>query len=151
MKKCLLTNIPFWLPITLGIVALCGFIDAAYLTIEHYANTIPPCVVGNCELVLTSKFATVAGIPVALLGTLYYLAILVLVIGYFESKKEVLLRTAMFATTLGLLASIWFFVLQAFVLHAFCQFCLISATTSTALFVIAGIGFKKYSKAPVVQ
>lgn len=141
-----LSSIPRWVPISVGLVALAGFIDATYLTVEHYMNALPPCVIGDCELVLTSKFSEVAGVPVALLGAIYYLAIIVLVIIYFDTKREVFIRSALFVTTAGMLASLWFTFLQIFIIHAFCQFCLISAATSTTLFVISIISLKKYRK-----
>jgi uncharacterized membrane protein len=54
---------------------------------------------------------------------------------FFDSKKPAVLRLALYSTVVGFVASLYFFILQAFVLHAFCQYCLGSATTSTILFV----------------
>src|SRR5439155_6001084 len=48
---------------------------AAYLTYVHYAHTAPICVTGGCETVQKSKYAELAGVPVALLGLVAYLAI----------------------------------------------------------------------------
>lgn len=139
-----LGNIPRWLPIVVGIIALCGFIDATYLTIQHYMNSIPPCAAGSCELVLTSKYSQVFGVPVALGGSLYYLAVLVLVILYFDAKKEIYLRIGLYLTTAGLIASLAFLSLMAFVIKAYCQYCLVSAATSISLFVIAMFTLCKY-------
>ncbi|MEK7095445.1 MAG: vitamin K epoxide reductase family protein [Patescibacteria group bacterium] len=137
-------SIPKWIIITLLIVALLGFIDATYLTIEHFQNNIPPCTTDGCEKVLTSSYSEVIGIPVALLGSIYYFTILVLLIAYFDSKKEILLRLTMLLTPLGFLASLYFFILQAAVINAFCQYCLVSAVTSTVLFVFSMYSFAKY-------
>lgn len=136
--------IPKWIIITLLIVALIGFVDATYLTIEHFLNSIPPCTTDGCEKVLTSSYSEIIGIPVALLGAIYYLAILVLLIAYFDAKREVLLRSAILLTPLGFLASIYFFILQASVINAFCQYCLVSAATSTILFVFSMYSLAKY-------
>ncbi len=134
-----LRAIPKSLIIFLIVVAAAGFADATYLTVEHYMNVNPPCFVGSCEIVLTSSFSTILGIPVALFGAIYYLFILVMFVVYLESKKEkeLALRIGTLSTVLGFAASVYFFILQAFVLHAFCQYCLVSATTSTVLFVTA--------------
>ena len=43
----------------LFIVALIGFADASYLTVEHYRNVIPPCTTSGCETVLTSSYSTI--------------------------------------------------------------------------------------------
>ncbi len=150
LKKLLTT--PFQKSVSKGFitflfaVAVIGFVDASYLAVEHYINRIPPCAIGSCETVLTSSFATVAGIPVALAGALYYLIILVLLMIYLDTKKESMLRGTLIFTTAGFLASIYFFILQAFVIHAFCQYCLVSALTSTILFITSVYIFYKYNK-----
>ncbi len=132
------------------VVAALGFLDAAYLTVEHYLNSVPPCAIGGCEVVLTSVYATVAGVPVALLGALYYLVVLVLLKMYLDTKKEIFARIALLLTIAGMLSTIYFFILQAFVLHAFCVYCIGSAITSTALFIGALVVWKK-DKAIIAQ
>ena len=127
------------------IFALIGFADATYLTIDHYQNIAPPCFVGSCEVVLTSAYSTIAGIPVSIFGVVYYLLILILLFAYINSspdattgrKNEKAYSLAIKITPVGFLASLYFFIIQAFVLHHFCQYCLLSATTSTVLFIIA--------------
>ena len=131
--------------IFLFVTALVGFADASYLTVEHYAHQIPPCAIGSCETVLSSSYSVVAGVPVALGGALYYLTILVLLMLYRDTKNEKILRAALAFTLVGFLFSVYFFIIQAFVLHAFCQYCLGSAFTSTTLFIVAIVIFKKYS------
>jgi uncharacterized membrane protein len=84
------------------------------------------------------------GFPVALGGVIFYLAFLVLITAYLIEKKELLLRWALAITILGFLASLYLSLLQAFVIHAFCLYCLVSAATSTLLFIAAIIIFKKY-------
>ena len=68
--------VPAKLVIIVLVIAIIGFADAGYLTIEHYNNVIPPCsITHGCEQVLTSEFSTIVGIPVALLGMIYYFLI----------------------------------------------------------------------------
>ena len=43
----------------------------------------------------------------------------------------------LFATVIGFVMSVYFFLLQALVIHAFCQYCLFSAGLSTGLFITA--------------
>ncbi len=139
-------QLPKWVVIVFLAIALIGFADATYLVVEHYINAIPPCTTDGCETVLTSPYAILLGLPVALWGSLYYLCILVLAIIYLDVKKEFFLRGAFFFTTIGFLMSIYFFILQATVIHAFCQYCLVSASTSTILFIISTISLVKYRK-----
>lgn len=115
-------------------VSAVGFADATYLTVKHYLGGVPPCTIHGCEVVLTSAQSEIMGIPVALLGALYYAAILALALAYLASKKETVLRHAAYFTTAGLIASAYFVYLQLFVIGAICLYCMLSATTSTLLF-----------------
>jgi uncharacterized membrane protein len=64
------------LRIAIAVVSLVGVAIAGYLTYVHYAHVAPICSSGGCEKVQTSKYAELAGIPVALLGLLAYLSII---------------------------------------------------------------------------
>ncbi|MBI2613481.1 MAG: vitamin K epoxide reductase family protein [Candidatus Levybacteria bacterium] len=114
------------------ILSIAGFFDSSYLTILHYKNVIPPCAIAKgCETVLVSQFSTIFGIPVALLGAFYFLfLIFVLLSGKFP-------RYFKFFAFLGVLASIYFFFTQAFILHAFCQYCLLSEVIILAIFILS--------------
>lgn len=114
-----------------------GFVDAAYLTANHYLDVALPCTITHgCAIVTTSKYAEVYGIPVALLGAAFYASVFFGIITYRETKNLALLRGVAHFTALGLVASAWFLYVQGFVLNAFCQYCLLSALTSTSLFVL---------------
>jgi len=113
-----------------------GFLDATYLTIVHYKNLIPPCsAITNCELVLTSKYATFLGIPIALIGTLYYCILLAFLILLYQEKKKIFLDFSAFLVFSALGVSILLVYIQAGILHAFCQYCLLSEGINTALFL----------------
>ena len=119
------------------IVAILGFLDASNLTVAHYLKTPIPCgLVEGCDVVTTSTYSEIAGVPVALLGALYYLAILILSIVSIEKADRRLLRYTSYLTWSGFLASLYFVGIQLFVLKAICLWCMGSAITSTALFVL---------------
>ena len=60
-----------------AVVALAGLAIAGYLTVVHYAGGAPVCAIAHgCETVQQSRYAELAGVPVALLGLLGYAAIL---------------------------------------------------------------------------
>jgi uncharacterized membrane protein len=126
-------------------VAIVGFADASYLTIEHLRNVVPPCTItAGCEKVLTSSYSEVFGIPVALFGAIFYILVAAGAFAYLEGKHEKIFRYSQAITIFGLLASIWFVVLQVFVLHSYCAYCMASALTSTILFVLGCVIFRKY-------
>ncbi|TAN58114.1 vitamin K epoxide reductase family protein [Patescibacteria group bacterium] len=133
-------KIPKWIITAFFITALIGFIDASFLTIEHYRGVVPPCsIISGCEKVTTSDYSKVFGIPLALFGAVYYFALLVLIIAYFDLKNAIILKIAALITPIGLLASIYFVYLQLIVLKAICLYCMISAAASIILVVLGMI------------
>ncbi len=124
-----------WSIILLLLVSIAGFIDASYLTIKHYTEGIIGCVIfAGCEIVTGSEYATIFNIPVALLGALYYALVSTLLFLYIGGEKRVL-KPLVGITTGGFLFTLYLIYLQAFVLNAWCFYCLISAAISTVLFV----------------
>jgi len=118
-------------------VGILGFLDAAWLTVAHYLKVPIPCgVVQGCDIVTTSAYSEIAGVPVALLGALYYLAIVVMAIIALEKHSSKILRLVSYFTWSGLLASAYFVFIQLFILKAICLWCMGSALTSTTLFVL---------------
>lgn len=143
LLKTQLPQLPKWIPIALFVVALIGFGDATFLTVEHYRNSIPPCAIGGCETVLTSVYSETLGVPHSLVGAIYYFIVAVLIFLFLDSEKEKFLRLALILTPIGLLASVFFVSIMLFVLKAFCLYCSVSALTSTLLFVGAIVIFKR--------
>ncbi len=117
------------------VVSLIGFTDATYLAVEHYRGEIPPCGIQGCEKVTTSEYSTFLGIPVALFGSLYYLLFFLMSVVFFDTKNKKFLRILSSLSPIGFLMSIYFLVLQLFVIKAICLYCMLSVTTSTILFI----------------
>lgn len=139
---------PKWLLFTFVIVGFLGFLDATYLTVEHYLGVIPPCYVADgCELVLTSEYATVAaGVPNSLLGSLYYLTITLIAIFFWDTRSKRALIVLGFLPIVGLMASVWFVYLQLFVIKAVCFYCMVSAILSAILFLASAYLLKLIRK-----
>lgn len=128
-------SVPKWLVPAILIVSFIGFSDATYLTVEHFlGNPITCSVLGGCLTVTSSSYATIGRIPVALLGSLYYAAVFILSVAYFDTKRREVLTLLAFVPIAGFLASLWFVYLQFFVIKAICLYCMISAISSTTLF-----------------
>lgn len=121
-------NLPKLNKTPLGFIAFLsfiGFLDAAYLTVLHYKHIIPPCSIAQgCEKVLTSQFATIGPIPIAILGMLYFLILLITTLMLFEKPSKLLISCIFFLSVGGFITAILLFAAQAFVLQAFCQYCL---------------------------
>lgn len=142
-----LNPFPLSIAIFMLVVALLGFADATYLTIEHYLGRIPPCsIVAGCDTVLTSQYSSILGIPVSLLGSIFYFLVLIGIFSYIESRKTGLMKWSLILTIPGFLFSLWFVYIQIFTLGSYCLYCLASAATSTLLFVAAMHVFSRYQE-----
>jgi uncharacterized membrane protein len=123
-----------------AIVSLVGLADSIYLTVQHLTGQSVRCtVISGCSEVLSSPYATVRGYPLALLGAIAYFTVFSLaILAAFRyplvNKLLSLLVGLMFLTTLVLI------YLQAFVIHHFCQFCLLSAAVTITLTALVFIG-----------
>ncbi len=119
-----------------AVISLAGLADATYLTVTHLTGDDLVCgSPGGCSAVLGSVYASIAGIPTAAFGALAYFVAFssatLAVFGYARARTLLMLVVmAMFGATL------WLLYVQAFILHAFCPFCLLSAALT---FLLAGI------------
>ena len=117
-------------------ISLAGLADATYLTVQSLTGETLVCGgSADCFRVLGSVYARIAGIPVAAFGVVGYFGAFSLAtfatFGYARARKFFALTVwAMFAVTL------WFLFVQAFMLHAFCRYCLFSAAL---VFVLAAV------------
>jgi len=110
-----------WLRPAAAIVALAGIAVAGYLSWAHYADSAVVCVAGSsCEKVQESAYASIAGVPVALLGLLAYAAVLGLIVWDAPGAR---LPAASIALV-GALFSGYLLVVQLFVIDAICAWCL---------------------------
>ena len=115
-----------------------GILISSYLA---YAKvTTNPLICGidkGCDVVQTSSYSTLFGIPLGFWGIAFYLALVVLFSNQ-EIKYVKCLTRIMVLWGVGF--SVYLTSLEAFVLHAYCYWCLASAINTV---VIAGLYFKK--------
>lgn len=111
--------------VTLVFLSLCGFLIAFYLIITHYRNTIPPCyITSGCDSVLTSRFSTILGLPLSLIGSVFFVVMFYLGIALLTSFQTIIVRSYQLLASAGFLAAVILFLLQAFVLKAYCVYCI---------------------------
>jgi len=125
------------IPLLASLVALGGLADAIYLTIHHYTAEPVPCGEAfDCGAVLNSSYAEIGGIPLAIFGAIaYFTAFSLAILAAFGNR----LMWRVFGVQVIFMAGFtaWLVYLQAFVIKAFCQFCLISAGITLTLLIIA--------------
>jgi uncharacterized membrane protein len=119
-----------------AIVSVVGLADATYLTVQALTGETLSCGGSpDCFRVLGSSYAKVGGIPVAMLGALAYFSAFTFAtfaaFGYARAPKFLALMVGMM-----FLATLWLLYVQAFLLHAYCRYCLFSAAIT---FLISGL------------
>ena len=113
---------------------------ATYLTVVHYVGfSALACTGGHgghssCQTVQSSQWSKLAGVPVALIGLLGYIAILGSL--FVRDRDDTRLAT-LGLTTIGFGFSAYLTYREAASIHAYCEWCLSSAVIMTILFVCA--------------
>jgi len=124
----------------LAIFVLCvlGIGDAGYLTYVHYAGLKVLCLSsGGCETVQASQYAELAGIPVAVLGLIGYLGILLSL----AIRTELGRATGFAIALIGFGFSMYLTYRELFTIHAICQWCVGNAVMMTGLLVLTAMRF----------
>lgn len=121
--------------LALIVLTFLGLVDTFYLGIKR-GKPVACTITHGCEEVLNSKFSTLAGIPISWFGFAFYLAV-------FSSAAFALfgedwaLRLVFWPALAAFIVSAMLVGIQAFVLHAYCQYCLGSAGLVTLILLIA--------------
>lgn len=139
-------------------ISLIGFADAGYVTFEKMSGNVPACGQGfKCDSVLNSPWAYIGPIPVSAFGMLFYVTMFSLgLLHYLDVTIPDFIRTqaqrifhifpaqenitwqffAFLISIAGFLFTLYLVSIMAFVLQAWCLFCIISAASSISLFII---------------
>ena len=117
-------------------IALVGLGDTIYLTVQHLKGENVECLAAaGCETVLGSSYAAIGKIPLAGFGAAAYFAVfgLATLVAFGRAWA-----TTWYLSLVGAMLGVtfWLLYLQAFILRAFCDFCLLSAALTTALSAI---------------
>lgn len=119
-----------------AIVAVAGLADATFLSVQALTGETLSCGGSpDCFKVLGSPYAKVGSVPVAMLGAFAYFC--VFTFATFAAFGYARARTFLIPTIGAMfLATLWFLYVQAFLLHAYCRYCLLSAAMT---FLLAGL------------
>ena len=120
-------------------LAALGILDTLYLTwIKLSAKGV--CIIGGgCEIVNTSQYSSIFGIPIAILGLGAYIAMLVILLmeprnSFFEFNGPMLVLGFSLA---GVLYSAYLTYLEIYVIYAICEFCLLSAIILVVMLILS--------------
>jgi len=123
--------------------AFAGLADALYLTWYHYDPAVRACIAsGSCETVNGSPYAALGGVPVAVIGAAGYLLIAAALVarrwgppGLRRAAGQAVYALAAAGTAFALYLT----AVEAFILHAYCTWCLVSAVLVTSVCIVATI------------
>src|SRR5271154_5248799 len=127
------------LRLTMIALTTIGLGVASYLTYIHYAGINPVCTAGDsCLKVQTSIYSELAGVPVALMGLIGYIAIMASLLA--PETETSRLATVVF-TVVGFGFSAYLTYRELFSIHAICEWCASSAVIMTVLLICSAIRY----------
>ncbi len=130
------------------VASIIGLLVSVYLVIVKYSPALLYCTpgLGDCQGVQNSRWSTMWGIPIALFGALAYLTLIGCYL--FENLNRFTKKYAFYVifgvSIFGFLYSLFLTWLELFVIHAVCQWCLISAVCMTLIFITTVVQLKHY-------
>lgn len=120
------------------LLSVLGILVSGYLTWSHFSGEPVYCGgTSSCELVNNSRFAYLGPIPVALIGLIGYLLILVLSLIPAQEERQWPMALLFGAALIGTMFQWYLFFIEAAVLHAFCYWCIASQTIITLIFILS--------------
>ncbi len=135
-------------------ISFLGLLISGYLLITYVSPEEIKCITGEgCKIAQMSDYSSFLGIPTPAYGVVFYLALGVLGAVWSESAKKKVLPALIILTTTGLAVSLFLSSIEAFVLKAWCSWCVASALLSIAAFIITirlVLTHKKDSYAPLI-
>jgi uncharacterized membrane protein len=132
---------PGWLAPSCVAVSVAGLGVSAYLTAAHFASaSILACSAGglvNCERVTTSAQSELLGIPVAILGLAWFLAMGVLTSGPgWRSGLAVVSRARLALAVAGIGFVLYLLYSELFTIGAICLWCTVAHVLAFVLFAL---------------
>lgn len=132
----------------MAIMALIGLVISAYM-LAHKLGLIGSllCGTGNCELVQASKYSYLFGVPVPLLGVIGYGVILAAALKGVQPDRSADHRLAVVlavGSAAAFLFSAYLSAIEAFVIYAWCRWCIGSAAVATLLFLFSLPEFRRW-------
>jgi uncharacterized membrane protein len=131
----------------IAVFSLLGLFVSLYLAMFKWGMMgVIQCSIGGCQTVQNSRWSMFLGQPVAAWGVGAYFTLLALALIGLQPRfvNERWVALAIFGiSAVGLLFSAWLTYLEAAVIHAWCQWCVISAILITLIFILSVPGLKR--------
>ena len=127
----------------MALISLGGVFLGVYLTLYKFGVIGSlVCNVGSCEKVQSSRYSMFLGLPVATWGIGFYLLMLGLSMASLQDRwaeSRDLSRGMFLLATWGVIFTVYLNYLEAFVLNAWCEWCLGSAAMVLLIFILSAL------------
>jgi len=136
---------------SIAVLGLIGLFMSVYLllyTLGFYGRIM--CGTGACDVVQASGYAYFLALPVSGWGTAWYLGVFATSVLMIQRGLDEWNLPGRFLAVLaigGLLFSVYLTAVETFVLHAYCRWCLVSATLAVLIFLLAA-PWKQFQRVP---
>lgn len=126
-------------------LSLLGLIVSSFLLYEYNLSGPVFCPVGGgCDIVRASAYSHILGIPIPVLGIIFYLVMATLaVVHTHELPKKLVRKLQLLIGIAGVGFGVYLTFLEAFVIKAVCFWCLLSFIISLAILLLVIWGRKK--------
>ncbi|MCR4333601.1 MAG: vitamin K epoxide reductase family protein [Patescibacteria group bacterium] len=124
------------------LLAFFGLADSLYLAQHELSGTPLLCNIQNlsgCNVVVSSQYSYLFGIPLAELGVLFYGVLFVLAALEIIIFHQFLRRVLQVFALIGVLSSLYFTAVQVFLIGAVCVYCLASSFTALLILIFASL------------
>ncbi len=136
-----MTTVARWVAPLTGGLTLAGTAVSLYLTIDHYAaSDLLACVEGgtvNCNAVTSSAESMFLGVPVALLGLLWFAGMLVLCLPMaWRAAAAIVHRARLVGAIAGMGFVLWLLYAELIIVGAICLWCTVAHVIAFVLFAV---------------
>lgn len=127
------------------LLAIAGTAVAGYLTYVHFNQGALVCGIGDCELVQSSSYAKMFGVPIALLGLLMGIGLIGLIVvrstlSQFADLANSAIMVLLVSTAIY---TLYLTYLEIAVIRAICQWCVIFAVLMFLVLVTEAVRMRR--------
>lgn len=126
--------------IVISLLGVCGFLVAAHIRYHKKTNQVLVCPIKfDCNTVINSDYSKFFGIPVEILGMIYYGLIFFTYLFFIllaNIVPNILVGFMIIVSHIALIFSLYLLFVQIFILRKLCSWCIVSAIISACIFVL---------------
>lgn len=120
------------------VLGIAGLGLSGYLTYVHFNIDALVCSTGGCEIVQSSQYSKMFGIPIAIFGLVMFVTLLVGIVlrEYLPEYADMIGTGIVVILLMAVLYWGYLSYLEANVIHAWCQWCVATSLVTLAMFIV---------------